>query len=145
MNLLSPAFIELNSELKNKSHALNFLVNKLNDKGCLSDKREFFDAVLRREELLSTYCGYNIAIPHAISKAVRKVSFGFCRTVSLEWDKNDDEVKFILILAIPDSNKKEDNLHIDLMSQIASLALEEKVRKSWEEAKSVEEISKTFQ
>ena len=100
---------------------------------------------LKREELLSTYCGYNIAIPHAISKAVKKVSFGFCRTVSLEWDKNDDEVKFILILAIPDSNKKEDNLHIELMSQIASLALEEKVRKSWEEAKSVEEISKTFQ
>ena len=94
---------------------------------------------------MSTYCGYNIAIPHAISKAVKKVSFGFCRTVSLEWDKNDDEVKFILILAIPDSNKKEDNLHIDLMSQIASLALEEKVRKSWEQAKSVEEISKTFQ
>ena len=31
------------------------------------------------------------------------------------------------------------------MSQIASLALEEKVRKSWEEAKSVEEISKTYQ
>ena len=88
---------------------------------------------------------YNIAIPHAVSKAVKKVSFGFCRTVSLEWDKNDDKVKFILILAIPDSNQKEDNLHIDLMSQIASLALEEKVRKSWEEAKSVEEISKTFQ
>ena len=63
----------------------------------------------------------------------------------MEWDKNDDEVKFILILAIPDSNKKEDNLHIDLMSHIASLALEEKVRKSWEEAKSVEEITKTFQ
>ena len=93
MNLLSPAFIELNSELKNKSHALKFLVNKLDDKGCLSDKREYFDAVLKREELLSTYCGYNIAIPHAISKAVKKVSFGFCRTVSLEWDKNDDEVK----------------------------------------------------
>ena len=84
MNLLSPAFIELNSELKNKSHALNFLVNKLDDKGCLSDRREYFDAVLKREELLSTYCGYNIAIPHAISKAVKKVSFGFCRTVSLE-------------------------------------------------------------
>ena len=64
MNLLSPAFIELNSELKNKSHALNFLVNKLNDKGCLSDKREFFDAVLRREELLSTYCGYKIGRAH---------------------------------------------------------------------------------
>ena len=51
MNLLSPAFIELNSELKNKSHALNFLVNKLDDKGCLSDKREYFDAVLKREKL----------------------------------------------------------------------------------------------
>mgnify|MGYP005664446911 CR=1 FL=1 len=47
--------------------------------------------------------------PHAVSKAVKKVSFGFCRTTNLEWDKKDETVQFILILAIPDSKKEEDN------------------------------------
>ena len=44
----------------------------------------------------------------------------------------------------PDSKKEEDNYHIDLMSQIASLALEEKVRGVWKNAKAKEEISRTF-
>ena len=144
MNHISPAFIELNLELKNKADAISVLVDKLDESGCLVNKKKYLNAVLERENLLSTYCGYHIAIPHAVSKAVKKVSFGFCRTTNLEWDKKDETVQFILILAIPDSKKEEDNYHIDLMSQIASLALEEKVRGVWKNAKAKEEISRTF-
>ena len=144
MNRISPAFIELNLELKNKADAISVLVDKLDESGCLVNKKKYLNAVLERENLLSTYCGYHIAIPHAVSKAVKKVSFGFCRTTNLEWDKKDETVQFILILAIPDSKKEEDNYHIDLMSQIASLALEEKVRGVWKNAKAKEEISRTF-
>ena len=144
MNHISPAFIELNLELKNKADAISVLVDKLDESGCLVNKKKYLNAVLERENLLSTYCGYHIAIPHAVSKAVKKVSFGFCRTTNLEWDKKDETVQFILILAIPDSKKEEDNYHIDLMSQIASLALEEKVREVWKNAKAKEEISRTF-
>tara|TARA_A100001011_G_scaffold192644_1_gene201257 strand:+ start:25470 stop:25907 length:438 start_codon:yes stop_codon:yes gene_type:complete len=144
MNRISPAFIELNLELKNKADAISVLVDKLDESGCLVNKKKYLNAVLERENLLSTYCGYHIAIPHAVSKAVKKVSFGFCRTTNLEWDKKDETVQFILILAIPDSKKEEDNYHIDLMSQIASLALEEKVREVWKNAKAKEEISRTF-
>ena len=53
-------------------------------------------------------------------------------------------VQFILILAIPDTSDNEDNQHIDMMSQIASLALEDEVRKIWEEATTQEQIAKTF-
>ena len=144
MNHISPAFIELNLELKNKADAISVLVDKLDENGCLVNKKKYLNAVLERENLLSTYCGYHIAIPHAVSKAVKKVSFGFCRTTNLEWDKKDETVQFILILAIPDSKKEEDNYHIDLMSQIASLALEEEVREVWKNAEAKEEISKTF-
>ena len=144
MNQISPAFIELNLKLKNKTDAISVLVDKLDENGCLVNKKKYLNAVLERENLLSTYCGYRIAIPHAVSEAVKKVSFGFCRTTNLEWDKKDETVQFILILAIPDSKKEEDNYHIDLMSQIASLALEEKVRGVWKNAKAKEEISRTF-
>ena len=144
MNHLSPAFIELNLKLKNKDDAISLLVDKLDENGCLKNKKKYLDAVLERENLLSTYCGHNIAIPHAVSKAVKKVSFGFCRTTNFEWDKKDESVQFILILALPDSKGEEDNYHIDLMSQIASLALEEEVREVWVNAKTEEDISKTF-
>jgi len=144
MDQLTPAFIELNLEVKTKTQAISTLINKLDQMNCLSDKEEYLKSVIEREKILSTYCGHHIAIPHAVSKSVKKASFGFCRTKPIEWDKNDERVQFILILAIPDTSDNEDNQHIDMMSQIASLALEDEVRKIWEEATTQEQIAKTF-
>ena len=80
MDKLIPAFIELNLEVQNKYQLISSLVDKFDQKGILSEKKEYLDAVLERENLLSTYCGYNVAIPHAISKSVKSSAFGFCRT-----------------------------------------------------------------
>ena len=145
MNQIEPSFILLDQDFKDKSEALLNLVDILDEKGCLNNKKKYLDSIIEREKMLSTYCGHNIAIPHAISKAVEKISYGFCRTNSMEWDKNDDPVKYILILAIPNIQRKSDNYHIDLMSQVASIALEEGVRNIWEKAITEKEILKTFQ
>ena len=145
MSQIEPSFILLDQDFKDKSEALLNLVDILDEKGCLNNKQKYLDSVIEREKILSTYSGHNIAIPHAISKAVEKISYGFCRTNNMEWDKNDDPVKYILILAIPDIERKSDNYHIDLMSQVASIALEEGVRNIWEKAITEKEILKTFQ
>ena len=142
MSKLAPTFIELNLEGQNKVQIITELVDKLHQKGCLFEKKQYLDAVLERENILSTYCGYHIAIPHAVSKAVKKAVFGFCRITPIEWDKDDEKVQFILILAIPDSSN---NKHLDMMSKIACLALEDKVRKIWKSAKTKDPIIKTFQ
>jgi mannitol/fructose-specific phosphotransferase system IIA component (Ntr-type) len=142
MSNLAPTFIELNLEGQNKVQIITELVDKLHQKGCLFEKKQYLDAVLERENILSTYCGYHIAIPHAVSKAVKKAAFGFCRITPIEWDKDDEKVEFILILAIPDSSN---NKHVDMMSQIAGLALEDKIRKIWKSAKTKDLIIKTFQ
>ena len=142
MSKLAPTFIELNLKGQNKVQIITELVDKLHQKGCLFEKKQYLDAVLERENILSTYCGYHIAIPHAVSKAVKKAVFGFCRITPIEWDKDDEKVQFILILAIPDSSN---NKHLDMMSQIACLALEDKVRKIWKSAKTKDPIIKTFQ
>jgi len=78
-------------------------------------------------------------------KQLKKAAFGFCRITPIEWDKDDEKVQFILILAIPDSSSSKNNRHIDMMSQIAGLALEDKVRKIWKSAKTKDIITKTFQ
>ena len=142
MSNLAPTFIELNLEGQNKVQIITELVDKLHQKDCLFEKKQYLDAVLERENILSTYCGYHIAIPHAVSKAVKKAAFGFCRITPIEWDKDDEKVEFILILAIPDSSN---NKHVDMMSQIAGLALEDKIRRIWKSAKTKDLIIKTFQ
>lgn len=141
---LSPAFIELSLEADTKKQALSLLVEKMYNKGVFTEQELFLEAVLEREKLFSTYCGFHIAIPHAVSKTVKSAAFGFCRTNALEWDENDEPVHYILLLAIPESKDTQNSQHIDMMSQIASLALEEEVRLIWEKAKTKDEILKTF-
>ncbi len=115
----------------------------LKESGKIDNLENFINDINKREEILSTYCGYGVAIPHCESTEVLESGFAFGRSNGLIWDKNDDSVFFIILLAISKIEKTE-NLHIEMMSKIASLALDEKIRKQWKDSKSISEIKNTF-
>ena len=134
----------LDLKAKSKLEAINELAQVLLASKIISDKEAFVQDILKREEMMSTYCGYHIAIPHSVSSVVKQASFAFGRTSGITWDEDDEEVKFILILAIPDTQDGEDSQHIEMMSEIATLALEDEVREQWEKATTIAEIIQTF-
>lgn len=140
----APAYINLSLQVDSKQAAIQAIAQGLAQSGVIRDAQAYAAEVLAREATLSTYCGYGIAIPHAASNTVIAPGFAFARTTDLTWDQDDDPVRFILALAIPDANEGEDNNHIELMSQIATLALEEEVRAVWEKAQTEQEIQASF-
>ena len=144
MNSIKPSFVDLNLNATSKKEVISLLVEHLWNKGKLSEKAHYLEAVLKRERLLSTYCGYAIAIPHAESNAVKEASFVFGRTSDITWDEEDETVKYIILLAIPSDEDSEENKHIEMMSNIATKALEVKIRKKWANATTIEEIINTF-
>jgi len=140
----TPAYIDLSLQANSKEAAILKLAKGMVQAGVIHDAETYVSDVLSREATLSTYCGYGIAIPHAASKAVVNPGFAFARTPELVWDEDDEKVRFILALAIPEGIEGEDNYHIELMSQIAILALEEEVRAVWERAQTHQEILESF-
>jgi len=144
MKTIKPSFVDLNLNATSKKEAISLLVEHLWNEGKLSEKEYYFEAVLKREELLSTYCGYSIAIPHAESNAVKEASFVFGRTSDMVWDEEDESVQFIILLAIPSAEDGEENKHIEMMSNVATIALEEDIREKWVNATTIEEIINTF-
>ena len=142
--MLAPAYINLSLQVDSKQAAIHAIAEGLAQSGVIRDAQVYAAEVLAREATLSTYCGYGIAIPHAASNTVIAPGFAFARTTDLTWDQDDDPVRFILALAIPEANEGEDNNHIELMSQIATLALEEEVRAVWEKAQTEQEIQASF-
>jgi mannitol/fructose-specific phosphotransferase system IIA component (Ntr-type) len=140
----TPAYIDLSLQANSKEAAILKLAKGMVQAGVIHDAETYVSDVLSREATLSTYCGYGIAIPHAASKAVVNPGFAFARTSDLVWDEDDEKVRFILALAIPVANEGGDNNHIELMSQIATLALEEEVRAVWERAQTHQEILESF-
>lgn len=140
----APAYINLSLQVDSKQAAIHAIAEGLAQSGVIRDAQAYAAEVLAREATLSTYCGYGIAIPHAASSTVVEPGFAFARTTDLIWDQDDDPVRFILALAIPEANEGGDNNHIELMSQIATLALEEEVRAVWEKAQTEQEIQASF-
>lgn len=140
----APAYINLSLQVDSKQAAIHAIAEGLAQSGVIRDAQVYAAEVLAREATLSTYCGYGIAIPHAASNTVIAPGFAFARTTDLTWDQDDDPVRFILALAIPEANEGGDNNHIELMSQIATLALEEEVRAVWEKAQTEQEIQASF-
>lgn len=134
----------LDLKAKNKEEAIEELAQILFTSGKINDKALYIADILNREKILSTYCGNNIAIPHSVSSVVNKASFAFGRSSGLTWDEDDDLVNFVIILAIPELEEGEDTVHIEMMSAIAELALDDDIRSQWEKAKTTEEIIATF-
>ena len=135
--------IKLSLDSKNKFEAIKELSMILKESGKINNLNNFINEINQRESILSTYCGYGVAIPHCESTEVLESGIAFGRSDGLIWDENDDSVCFVLLLAISKIEKTE-NLHIEMMSKIASLALDEKIRKQWKNSKSITEIKNTF-
>ena len=136
--------VVLNLKAHNKEEAIDELAQLLFDSGKTQDKEVYVQDILNREKILFTYCGNGIAIPHSVSPVVKEASFAFGRSSGLIWDADDDLVQFIIILAIPELKEGEDTVHIEMMSAIAELALDDDIRSKWEKAVTENDIITTF-
>ena len=72
VDLLHEQGIDLNFNPKNKSEAIDMLVDLMDKTGNLNDKQGYKEAILAREDLSTTGIGDGIAIPHGKTKAVKK-------------------------------------------------------------------------
>lgn len=145
-NSINEQLITLELEATTKKEAIIELGRMLFREKKLRSLIGFLDAVEEREQVMSTYCGYNIAFPHAKSALVKEPAFAFGRTSGFSWGEEDGNVNFVFLLAIPEefSDNAFDPVHISFISSIAELALEKEMRDKWSAAKTKFEILETF-
>jgi mannitol/fructose-specific phosphotransferase system IIA component (Ntr-type) len=89
--------------------------------------KDILDAVLEREDVLSTGIGFGIAIPHAKSPTVKDLNL-VCGTtaVPIPFDALDGEpVRLFFLLVGPESAAGQ---HVKALSRIARLVRRESVR-----------------
>ncbi len=138
-DLLDEKSIELNASPQTKKEALDMAVELMNRSGKISDIEAYRKQVYAREEESTTGIGEGIAIPHGKCSAVKRP--GLAAMVikdGVEFDSLDGEpVKLIFLIAAPDT---EDNVHVDVLSKLSMLMMDESFVDSLEKAKSVKEF-----
>ncbi|MDP4178625.1 MAG: fructose-specific PTS transporter subunit EIIC [Bacillota bacterium] len=137
--LLLKSTIILNLSSKTKSEVINELVNKLYDANVMTNKEEFKAAILKREEEFSTGVGEGVAIPHAMSKTVKKstLAFGYSKE-GIDYDSMDGKPAHVFFMIAGAENAN--NEHLETVSRLSVLLLNEEFRKKISSIRSKEEL-----
>lgn len=138
-DLLDKRSISLDGAPKSKSEALDQVVALMAKSGKISDVDAYKKQVYAREEESTTGIGEGIAIPHGKCDAVEKP--GLAAMVvkdGVDFDALDGEpVTLIFLIAAPNT---EDNVHLDVLSKLSVLMMDEDFSESLRNAASVEEF-----
>ena len=138
-DLLDARSISLDGAPKNKSEALDQIVDLMVKSEKINDKEAYRKQVYAREEESTTGIGEGIAIPHGKCDAVTKP--GLAAMVvkdGVEFDSLDGEpVTLMFLIAAPNT---EDNIHLDVLSKLSVLLMNEEFTESLRNASSVEEF-----
>lgn len=138
-DLLSASSIDLNAKPLNKKEAIEQAVKLMAASGNITDIEAYTKQVIAREEESTTGVGEGIAIPHGKCSAVSRP--GLAAMIirdGVDYDSLDGEpVNVLFLIAAPDS---EDNVHLDVLSKLSVLLMDEEFIRKLKAAKDIGEF-----
>lgn len=138
-DLLAPESIMLQGVASDKTDVLNQMVELMAKSGKIADVDTYRKGVFAREAEGTTGVGEGIAIPHCKSSAVKAP--GLAAMVvpdGVEFDALDGApVHILFLIAAPDT---KDNVHLDVLSKLSTLLMDESFTQSLIHASSVDEF-----
>lgn len=132
-------------EETDRKAVLQILIDNAAATGALSNTEKFFEAIITRENVVSTGIGMGIAIPHAKCDECEEffISVGIHTKGGIDWDSIDGlDVKLIFLIGGPTMMHKE---YLSLLSKLTTAIREESVRQNIIRSKSAEEVVKIFE
>ena len=138
-DLLDKRSISLTAAPKSKEEALNEAIALMAESGKINDTEGYRRQVFAREEESTTGVGEGIAIPHGKCAAVNRP--GLAAMVikdGVDFESLDGEpVTLLFLIAAPDT---KDNVHLDVLSKLSMMLMDEEFTKSLRNASTAEEF-----
>lgn len=138
-DLLAAESINLNGTPAGKTEALNQCIDLMAKSGKIADVEKYRKGVFAREEEGTTGIGMGIAIPHCKSDAVTKA--GLAAMVvkdGVDFESLDGTpARIIFLIAAPNT---EDNVHLQVLSKLSVMLMDEQFTNSLINAGSVDEF-----
>lgn len=120
-NFLKKDLVFILPEVNSKEDVINFLVEKINDKGYIDSKKEFLQGILDREKIGDTSWENGVAIPHFIGDVVKTsfISLLYIKGDGVKWSEENPPVNLIFLICM--SKKQQGNEHLKAIAFIAKL------------------------
>lgn len=142
-DLLDRRSIALDAKPASKKEALDTVIQLMIDSGKIKDAEAYRKEVYRREEEGTTGIGEGLAIPHGKGEFVEKP--GLAALVvpeGVDFESLDGEpATLIFLIAAPNT---ADNVHLDVLSKLSVMMMDENFADSLRNAKTVDEFLKVI-
>lgn len=140
MNYMEEALIELNLAATTREEAFDVLTRKLDKAGYLNDRTAYVAALESREALSSTGIGFEVAIPHGKTNAVKRPVIAFAKAPNgIEWDSLDGEpAKLIFMIGVPEAAEGDE--HLRILALLSRRLIDDEFRNRLKTAATVEEV-----
>ena len=136
MKMIDSNLILLEAELT-REELIKTMAEKMLLDGRIHDMETYMKAVYAREGEISTNLGGGVAIPHGKTDAVKIPSFGFVRLKEpISWGE-EDPVKLVFQIAVPES---ESDLHLELISKLARRLIYDEFKEKLMNAKTADDV-----
>ena len=140
-DLIKKDSIALEVEASKKEEIIQKAVDLMSKNGNIINKDEYFKLVMKREAEGSTGIGEEIAIPHGKGDSISAP--GLAAMVipnGVDFKSLDGKpVKLLFLIAAPNT---KDNVHLEVLSRLSTLLMDEKFRKELLQARTEEEFLK---
>ena len=142
-DMFSKTRVCFNLKATTKNETIDELIELLEKDGKLTNKGEFKEAVLKREEEFSTGIGMGIAIPHGKSSAVIEACMVFGKSEKgIDYKSMDDKpAHLFFLIAVPNDSS---DVHLRALSEISRRLMHSEVRDQLLKAQSFEELINVF-
>ena len=139
--IISPSQIVLDLKSTDRWLAIEELVGILVEQQCIEGPRResVIQAVKNREKTMSTGIGFGIAIPHASTDAIAKVTAVLARSSrGINFDSLDNQpVRLVVLFLVPTGQYQQ---HLKTLASISRFLNDREFREQAEHSKTPEEI-----
>ncbi|MFM1655767.1 PTS sugar transporter subunit IIA [Brevibacillus sp. B_LB10_24] len=134
-NIISSDKIMLNASVENKGEAIRLAGKLLVEKGHVT--AEYIEKMLEREEMLTTYLGNGVAIPHGTNDSKQWIKTTGISIVQVPSgvDFGDGNIAYVIIGIAGRGDE-----HLEILSKLAEVCMEEENIKAMVQATTPEQI-----
>ncbi len=139
-DLLKKQSIALSVSVKDKSEAINTLVDLHTRSGNLNDAAVYKEGILAREQMGTTAIGMEVAIPHAKSEAVKAPALSAITVPNgVDYDAPDGQpCKLIFMIAAT----LDGDVHLEVLARLMQMLMHEDFTAKLKAAKTADEFMK---
>ncbi len=137
-NLITKELILLDVDFSTKEEAIREMAKCMESQGKLYDYEAYIKQVFERENTFPTSIGFEVAIPHGKTNAVKVASLAFARLKNeVQWSE-EEKVKYVFLIAVSETGAQD--THLQILAQLSRKIMRDEFREKIKTSLEVNEL-----